>query len=399
MASTLNPPDRRQAFVAAARRELRALRASPWDWGMVTVLPAVMLIVLAWLFTAGTMHEQPIVVVDQDNSAASRRLARTLDASPGLEVIARIGNPEEGWARIRRLDAIAMVLVPARTSRELLRGEPGTVFAYYNASYLAPGQSAARDIGDAVSAFNRDWVLDEVALRAPAKVKGPPVAVQNAILFNPARSFEHFLLGLLFPAVLHLVAALAMTASLGRELRDGTAGEWLRASGGHGAAMLAGKLAPYTGLFTLYGLVGILYMAIKPGIGPPGSLPVLLCAQVLLYTASAGLALLCVGASRDMGTALSVIGVSIGTAMAFAGATFPVVGALLFTRVWNALLPLTAYVKVQARQLDMGAPWQVSLLPLGTLLLLTLVPGLPGAWLFLRATRRAGETTVAGARA
>lgn len=388
MAAALSQTGRRQAFVAAARRELQALLASPWDWGMVTVLPAVMLVVLTWLFTAGAMHRQPVVVVDQDNSAASRQLVRALDASPGLKVVARIGNPEEGWSRIRRLDAIAMVLVPSRTSRELLRGEPGTVFAYYNASYLAPGQAAARDIGDAVSAFNRAWVVDEVAMRAPARVKGPPVAVQSAILFNQARSFEHFLLGLLFPAVLHLVAALAMTASLGRELRDGNAREWLRASGGHGVAMLAGKLAPYVGLFTLYGLAGLLYLAVKPGIGLAGSLPVLLCAQILLYTACAGLALLCVGASRDMGTALSVIGVSVGTAMAFAGATFPVIGAPLFTRVWNVLLPLTAYVKVQAQQLDMGAPWQSSLLPLGTLLLLTLVPGTIGGMLFLRIARK-----------
>jgi ABC-2 type transport system permease protein len=51
------------------------------------------------------------------------------------------------------------------------------------------------------------------------------------------------------------------------------------------------------------------------------------------------------------------------------------VDAPLFTRVWNLLLPLTAYVKLQTQQQFVGAPWSVSLWPLATLLLMVLVAG------------------------
>ncbi|MNT16965.1 hypothetical protein D3C72_1520920 [compost metagenome] len=99
------------------------------------------------------------------------------------------------------------------------------------------------------------------------------------------------------------------------------------------------------------------------------------------------MALLFVGLTRDMGTSLSAIGLSIGTALAFSGATFPVVDAPLFTRVWNLLLPLTAYVKLQTQQQFVGAPWSISLWPLATLVLMVLVAGGIGGWRLIAAAR------------
>ncbi len=83
-----------------------------------------------------------------------------------------------------------------------------------------------------------------------------------------------------------------------------------------------------------------------------GILNVKLAVPLAVAVAHVGgaVALLFVGLTRDMGSALSAIGLSIGTALAFSGATFPVVDAPLFTRIWNALLPLTAYVKLQTQQ-------------------------------------------------
>ena len=60
----------------------------------------------------------------------------------------------------------------------------------------------------------------------------------------------------------------------------------------------------------------------------------------------------------------------------------------MFTRIWNLLLPLTAYVQVQMQQLFMGAPWQASLQPLTVLLLMSVVAGGLGASLLLRAARQ-----------
>ncbi len=372
-------------MTASLQRELHHLRRDRADLLLVTLLPALMLGVMAWLFAASVMRDIPIAVVDLDRSAESRQLTRMLDASPGVRVNSQPSSLADAQSQIRRLEVFAVVLVPRDATRNALRGRQGTVFAYYNASYLTTGQSAVRDIVEAVSAWNARLLGERIAKQVgPATLRAPPIAVQSDILHNPARSYELFLLPLLFPAVLSLGLALAVAASLGREVRDGHLRDWLGAAPW---AAIVGKIAPYVALFSLYGALGVLYLALLRGDGIAGSALLLMLAQPLFYLACAAVSLLFVGLTRDMGTSLSAIGLSIGTALAFSGATFPVVDAPLFTRIWNVLLPLTAYVKVQTQQQFVGAPWSVSLWPLGTLLLMVLVAGGIGGWRLIAAAR------------
>ncbi|KAF1055529.1 MAG: putative multidrug ABC transporter permease YbhR [Stenotrophomonas maltophilia] len=384
MAAGLTPAPA-SGLLAALRRELQHLRRDRDDLLLVTVLPVLMLAVMAWLFSASVMREVPIAVVDLDRSAESRQLTRMLDASPGVAVAAQPASLAEANTLLRRLDVFAVVLVPRDATRQALRGTQGTVFAYYNATYLTTGQSAARDIADAVSAWNARLLTERIGQQVgPGKLRAAPIAVQSDILYNPARSYELFLLPLIFPAVLSLVLALAAAASLGRELRDGTLAAWL---GNTPWSAIVGKLLPYVALLTVYGALGVAWLAWVRGDGVAGSVLLLLLAQPLFYLACAAYAMFFVGVTRDMGTALSAVGLSIGTALAFSGATLPVIDAPLFTRVWNLLLPQTAYVKVQAQQQFIGTPWLVSLWPLATLVLMSAVAGGIGGWRLIALAR------------
>lgn len=378
-------PAQRTGFTAALRRELQHLRGDRADLLLITLLPLLMLGVMAWLFAASVMRDIPIAVVDLDRSGESRLLTRMLDASPGVSVVSQPASLADAHAQLRQLEVFAVVLVPRDATRQALRGSQGTVFAYYNATYLTTGQSATRDIADTVAAWNARLLGERIGQQVgPAKLRAPPIAVQSDILYNPARSYEMFLLPLVFPALLSLGLALAVAASVGREVRDGRLRDWL---GSTPWAAMAGKLTPYVALFSLYGALGVLYLALLRGDGVAGSMGLLMLGQPLFYLACAAVALLLVGLTRDMGTALSAIGLSLGTALAFSGATFPVVDAPVFTRVWNLLLPLTAYVKLQTQQQFVGADWRVSLWPLGTLALMVLVAGGIGGWRLIVAAR------------
>ena len=158
---------------------------------------------------------------------------------------------------------------------------------------------------------------------------------------------------------------------------------------------VAGKLAPYLLLFTAYGTLSLLWLAAIRG-GVAGSAVLLVAAQAAMYLAYGGIALLLVGATRNMGTSLSLTGLYAGTSLAFSGATFPVQGAPLFAQVWSQLLPFTAYLKLQAQQLDLGAAWTASLSLLGTLLLFVLVAGGAGLRPAEVGQRGAGTTGVEG---
>lgn len=367
---------RASSFADAWSREIVFLRDHKPELAMITVLPLVLVAILAWLLAGAVIRDLPIAVVDHDRSDISRELIRRLDASAGLSVVERPAELSQAWSLVRRLSVYAVVYIPNGLRRDTQRGH-ASVFVYYNASFLTAGQGASRDVASVVAAFDQAVLQPIVALRSVVAVGRPPLAVQSTLLFNSARSYEHFLLGLLFPGVLHLVAALAMVSALGRELRDGTGAGWLARSPDTYAA-IAGKLAPYVLLFAAYGSLGLLYLAYVRGGGIAGGLGLLLIGQLGLYGACAAVSLLLVGLTRDMGSALSMVGLYVGTALAFSGATFPVIEGPLFTRIWNVLLPLTAYVKLQAQQVDIGAPWRDSMTWIGALALFVVVPGLIG---------------------
>ncbi|MGY0505258.1 ABC transporter permease [Luteimonas sp. e5] len=373
------------AFSASLRRELRHWRHDRWELALLTLMPLLLMALMMWLFSASVLRQVPVALVDLDGSADSRALARAIDASPGVAIASQPASLAQAQAQLRALEVFAIVLVPRDMSRRALRGEAAPVYAFYNATYMATGQSAARDIADAVGAFNARMLRERIGRQTgPARLRAAPVTVQATVLHNPARSYELFLLPLILPAVLSLLAALTAGGAVGRERRDGRLAEWL---GERPWAAIAGKLSPHVALFSLYGALGVLYVAYARGDGVAGSLWLLLLAQPLFYLASCSFALLFMALTRDMGTGLSLVGLSIGTALAFSGATFPVIEAPLFTRVWNALLPLTAYVQLQMQQLFMGTPWPLSLRPLGVLLLMAALAGGLGAWLLVRTAR------------
>jgi len=276
MATGLSPGS---AFIASVRRELRHWRGDRWELCLVTLLPWLLMALMMWLFSGSVLREVPVALVDLDASPASRGLARTLDASPGLKIVSQPASLQEAQAQLRALEVFAVVLVPRDMSRRALRGEPAPVYAFYNATYMATGQSAGRDIADAVSAYNARLLKEQIARQTgPAKLRAAPVSVQATVLHNPARSYELFLLPLIFPAMLSLLAALAAGGAFGRERRDGLLADWL---GQRPWAAIAGKLFPYVALFSLYGGLGVLYLGYLRGDGINGSLLLLLLAQTL----------------------------------------------------------------------------------------------------------------------
>lgn len=355
---------------------------------MATWIPCLLLACMAWMFSAGVPRGLPVAVVDLDRSALSRELVRQLQASPGLAVATRPASLQQALSQARSLDVYAVVHIPAGAGRDVLRGGSATITSYFNASYQVAGQAAARDVASAVQAVSAQLAATDVALtRGPASVRAPPVTMQSGVLFNADRSYEHFLLGLLFPALLHLAMCVAMVGAFGRELRDATATGWLSHSGGRLLPAVAGKIAPYLLAFTLYGCIGLVWLAAVRGSGVAGSAGWLVLGQALLYLAYASIALLFVGITRNLASALSLAGLYAGTSLAYSGATFPLQGASWFARTWSALLPFTAYLKLQAQQMDMGSAFAVSARPLGALLVFVLVGGAVGLWLFGRAAR------------
>lgn len=377
-----------QAFLRSAARECAHLRKDHWDLALVTWMPLLALALFAWFFSAGVPRKLPIVVVDQDHSALSRELIRMLDENPGLRVAYQRDALQEAWPLVRAGKSYAVVLIGANTSRDALVRNGATLLAWYNASYLTAGQAASREIAATVQAFAQRVAKEQIAvIRGPGKLRGAPISVQVSVLGNASRSYEHFLLSLLFPAMLHLAATLALAAAFGRELRDASVAAWMASCDWHVLPAVAGKIMPCLLLFLLYAVLGLAWLSGVRGGGVHGDVLLLVLGYGLMLLAYAAIALLLVGATRNMGTALSLVGMYAGTSLAFSAGTFPVSGANGFVKAWSAMLPYTHYLRLQAQQLDAHAALADSAVPLGSLMLFVLLAGAAGGWLYARAAR------------
>jgi ABC-2 type transport system permease protein len=388
MAPVVSQSTVRQGVIASALREWNFLRASPWDLALATWVPCTCLVILAWLFSSGVPRQVPVAVVDEDHSAVSRSLTRALDAAPGIRVTAQPADLQEAWFLARKLAVYAVVYIPANASRDGARTGSATIFVYYNASHRIAAQTAVGDVSDVVQAVSGQVASTYVAaIRGPSSVRQAPVVAQATVLFNAARSYETFLLSLILPAILLFGLTLSVTSAFARELRDRTVATWLTSSGGAFMPAAIGKALPYVALFLTQGVVSVLWVALIRGDGVRGSLILLIVALALMFIAYAAIGLAISGAVRNMATALSFVSLYAGTSLAYSGRTFPVDDASLFVRVWNLLLPFTSYVKVQAHQLDIGAPVSASLAQIASLMAFIVIPGAIGLRVYGRVAR------------
>lgn len=359
----------------ACQDEWHFLRHSTWDVALVTWIPWVIMLLMVALFWQAVPRSVPLAVVDASHSTISRDIMRKVNSSPAIEIVAQPLSLSEAWTQVESNQAHAVLYIPAQTDKDIATNQPATLFAFYNATMTTAGGTAVRALEDVVKQLNHEVAVQYNAFSlGPSAIKPAPIQAQVTLLYNPARNFEVFLIGLLLPGMLHFIMCVAVTSAYARELRDKSVQRWINRVGGHTAGAILGKALPYVLLFSLYGMLAILWITYVRGDGVPGSLAALLLGYVLLYCAYAAFALLIAAIASDMSSALSAVGLFAGTSLAFCGATFPIEGASLFARAWHHFIPFSTFVKLDVAERYINAPASLTLFYLLSLLLFVLVP-------------------------
>lgn len=368
-----------RSLVNAMKNEWRFLLGSPADLALATWIPWLIMALLVAMFFSATPRQLPIAVVDDSRGPVAREIIRTLGAAPAVSIVSRPQQLKDAFGLARQMQIDAILYIPASVDADMLKNNRATAFAFYNASFTTAGGTAYREISAAMQQINNDLTIEYTALqRGPEHVKAPPIKAQIQMLYNPARNFDMFLVGLLIPGILHLILCVVVTSAYSRELRDKTIATWLQRCGGNFCGAVIGKALPYVLLFSLYGCAYVFWIGHIRGDGIAGSITALLLGQFLMYCAYAAFGLLVTGLIKNMGTALSGVGLYAGTSLAFCGATFPIEGASLFARIWHHSLPYTYYTKLDAAERYINADLNITTLYLGIMALFVLGFGAAG---------------------
>ncbi|WP_053239686.1 ABC transporter permease [Pleomorphomonas koreensis] len=352
-------------FRRALLAEVRQIGSRPGLMFMLAPFPLLLFALLAAVFHLGLPRDLPIAVVDQDRSTLSRQMVRMVDATPEVAVAREVATLGEGRQLLVSGEAYAVVLIPARTERDVLSGRRPEVVLFYNNQYMTPGSLVARAVGGTLGTVAAGISIEARVARGAdvesATQAAAPIPVRQSALFNPSLEYVQFLLAAVMPTVLQIFIGASAALSFARD-RQGVAGlgRSLRL-GGTLFKTVAGKLAPYTlaYLIVLWGADALLFglMGVRFG----GSLTFHAAYGLLFVLASQMLGAAAALVARDTVSALAAVGVITGPAFGFTGITFPRLSMNDFSAIWADLLPVTHYLQLRTDNILRGAPLDISM--------------------------------------
>lgn len=362
----------------AARRELGRARRQPMYFVLTVMLPLVSFAFFALLFNQGAIRNVPIAVLDEDNTTLSRKVVQMIDDTPTALVAYGIQSMEEGERLIREGVVMAVVQIPASFEKNILSNGQTHIENYVSGTNITVNGLLSKDIQTAVVTFatgvQLQILMKQGLSEKLAMAQAMPVRFDKHVLFNPHINYGYYLSPSFLPMMLMIFTVMITTFSIGTELKNATAREWLRSAGDSPAAALAGKLLPITGMMFLVALAMLVVIFKIVGTPLNGSITVIIAATLIFIVCYQSIATLIVALLANLRLALSIGGGYSVLAFTFSGLTFPIM-AMWEPMQWvSRLFPFTFYTDIFVDQMMRGAPVAYSLPDMGWMLLFAVLP-------------------------
>lgn len=359
--------ERLSSILEVMRREWGILRTRPiYFFGMI-LAPFLTAFLLLYMMAGGLPQDMPVAVVDEDGTATSRALVRSLDAFQSSRVSLRALSMQEALSAMRRGEVYAIYHIPRGLQAHAGSARQPKIHYYTNGSYLMAGSFTFRDMKMLSELASAKVGLQTGQARGHTEeqIMGAiqPIRVQLEVMSNPWLNYSAYLTTTILPGVLQLMIFLITSYSIGVEIKRRTARSWLAAAGGSMVRALVGKLLPHTLIFLLVGwsLQGLLY----GWMGYPlqsswwsmagAMLALVLSAQSLGAFFVALIPVLRM--SLSLGSLLGMLSFSIS------GMSIPVSTMSPAVQALSHIFPLRYYYQIGINQALVGAPW-VEAMPL-----------------------------------
>ncbi len=183
------------------------LRAIFGDMGVMLfffVLPLCYPIVYTLIYYPQIVTEMPVAVVDNSRTEMSRRLVRSIDASPSVKIYQYCNDMSEAKALFAENKVYGIVEIPSDYERKIQRGEQATVPFYAEMSLLL----RYRAFLSALTEVQMKEATEVTSTRLQAigasslGIGGLPVQAHNTFIGVPGQGFASFIM----PGILILIA-------------------------------------------------------------------------------------------------------------------------------------------------------------------------------------------------
>ena len=100
------------------------------------IVPLVYPLLYSWIYNNETVHEVPVVVVDDSHTSLSRQFIRMCDASPDVHVAYYAQDLDEAKSLVSRQLVRGVYLIPSDFETKVNRMEQATISVYCDMSLM-----------------------------------------------------------------------------------------------------------------------------------------------------------------------------------------------------------------------------------------------------------------------
>ena len=349
------------SFGAELRHRWRELFRQPLALFSIFLVPLLSSFLLLYMMEHGLPTDMPVAVVNEDHSASSRAIVRTLDAFQSTHVALEANSMPEALATMRRGEVYGIYHIPPGLQAKAGSSRQPTIHYYTNSAYLMAGSFVFRDmkmLSELVSA-KVGLLTGQARGKTEEEILATiqPIAVRSEVMSNPWLNYAAYLTTTILPGLLQLMIFLYTAYSIGREVKRGTAQQWLQRNDGSIARSLLTKLLPQTVCFLLvgWGIQLILYI----GMGYPlqaGGWTMAL-AMLLLVLSAQALAIFFFALIPTVRMAMSLSSLLGMLSFSISGMSVPVSSMIAPMQALSFIFPLRYYYNIGISQALLGAPW------------------------------------------
>jgi ABC-2 type transport system permease protein len=328
------------SFIAVFQKEFVHIRRDRGTLMIALTIPLFQLILFG--FIDQNVYDVPTVVVDQDQTRASRELMDQLRATRTFRIARVTQNAHDARGDITSGKARVGVVIPPDYHDRRVRGAGAKILVLIDGSDSTVSAQALAAVNGLVAGVN----IDEVGKRSSdAPAADPPLSAQPIVLFNPDGRTANYIIPGLIAILLQIVATVLTAVAVVREREQGTL-EQLLVTPIDPLGLMLGKLAPY--LFVgLLEMAGIL-TAMRWGFDVPirGNL-VFLFAMALVYLfALLALGLFISTRAQTQAQAQQMAQFLFLPSIFLSGYIFPSAGLPWVLRTIGRLLPATHMIEI-----------------------------------------------------
>ncbi len=343
-----------KAINATTMRELKRMVSRPIYFIALVLVMAFCYVFFLTFFNNGQPDKMPIGVVDLDNSALSRQFVRNISATQLSKTVMRLGSHKEAREEMQRGNIYAFVEIESDFQKKTISNKKPVIGIYTNDAYLVAGSLLSKDLMY-MSALSSGAVQRQI-LRAKgveeSRIMGviQPIVINTHLIGNPQANYGVYLLNVLLPGVLQLMVLMMTIVAVGVEFKERTSALWLEQADNSILLAIVGKLAPYTLVFSLVGMIGnvLLYGYMRYPMN--SAIGWMFLNTFMFVMASQAIGLLLIGITpvlRDGVTLAAFYGL---LGFTFAGFTFPIEQMPPSTRIFSYLFPIRHYFNIYVDQ-------------------------------------------------